>query len=125
MNSSGRTDELLKALTVLSGLGEEFFQPELVRQASPCDLAHDLAGYQPVDSRQMGCPYDPPAQEALSPVCREERRRCPSPGCLGLLNHGSPASLEVGEGRPIPSDVFTGPRMSPRRAAPAMASEPP
>lgn len=98
MNSSGRTDELLKALTVLSGLGEEFFQPELVRQASPCDLAHDLAGHDPVDSRHMGCPYDPPAQEALEPVCRQERRRRPPPGCLGFLNHWSPAPLEAGQG---------------------------
>lgn len=38
-----------------------------------CDPAHDLAGHQPVDYRQMGCPYDPPTQEALSPVCGEER----------------------------------------------------
>jgi transposase len=35
------------------------------------DSAHDLVG-QPVDSWQMGCPYDPPAQETLGPICREE-----------------------------------------------------
>ena len=37
-----------------------------------CDPAKDLAGYQPVDSRQVGGSYDPPAQEALGPVGGEE-----------------------------------------------------